>query len=260
MKKGVYIVLVLLLLSSILASAHEEETQDSSSKESLTTLSLIFIGIAFVNAITLIIIASLCEKKVRPKKIFFFLGIIIPIALSSIFLVGETIYTNTLSESDGPVHWHADYEMWACGEKLDLINPQGLSNREGTSSFHEHNDNRIHAEGVIEDMSGIDLQSFIEVVGGSLEQTSMSILTNDGLRSYTNGNQCNGTVQVFVYKTVEEKIVQEKIIDFQNYILSPYTQVPPGDCIIIDFDTEKERTEHICETYKIAINGENNGS
>ena len=41
--------------------------------------------------------------------------------------------------------------------------------------------------------------------------------------------------------------------NFDDHILAPYSNIPPGDCIIIEFDTEKEKTEHICETYKVAI-------
>ena len=46
---------------------------------------------------------------------------------------------------------------------------------------------------------------------------------------------------------------QQKLDNFEDYVLSPYTQIPPGDCIIIEFDAEKEKTEHICESYKVAV-------
>ena len=38
-----------------------------------------------------------------------------------------------------------------------------------------------------------------------------------------------------------------------DYILSPYQDVPPGDCIIVEFDKRKEKTDKICDTYRLAI-------
>ena len=53
----------------------------------------------------------------------------------------------------------------------------------------------------------------------------------------------------------------QKIDNFPEYVLSPYSQIPPGDCIIIEFSEEKQTTEHICETYKVAVQrGELSGS
>jgi len=46
---------------------------------------------------------------------------------------------------------------------------------------------------------------------------------------------------------------QQKLENFEDYILSPHTSIPPGDCIIIEFDSDKEKTDHICETYKVSI-------
>ena len=46
---------------------------------------------------------------------------------------------------------------------------------------------------------------------------------------------------------------QTKLENFENYILSPYAYVPPGDCIIIEFDVEKDKTDKICESYTVAI-------
>ena len=50
----------------------------------------------------------------------------------------------------------------------------------------------------------------------------------------------------FLYK-------QEKLDDFVEYILSPYQTIPPGDCIIFEFGELKDKTNYICETYKVAI-------
>ena len=48
-------------------------------------------------------------------------------------------------------------------------------------------------------------------------------------------------------------MVQEKLTDYEDYILAPQSLVPPGDCIIIEFDKYKESTDNLCESYRIAL-------
>lgn len=246
---GISLLFLIVLICSI-ASAHEETQEKSFTKAELTKFSLIFIAFAAINAALFLLITS--SGYVR-SKLCLFLAIIIPIIFASLFLIGSTVYTNMLSHTKGPVHWHADIEIWACGEQLDIIDPVGLSNRVGTSTFHEHNDNRIHVEGVVEDISDASLHRFFEFIGGEINSSGLTLLANDGSVQYNNGEQCNGTLQVFVYKTEGETVSQKKIENFEEYILSPYSQVPPGDCIIIEFSEEKNTTERICETYRIAL-------
>ena len=94
--------------------------------------------------------------------------------------------------------------------------------------------------------------------------------TDDRFKEMKNGDLCNGQpgkLQVFLYKIKNPEqtknwiFEQTKIENFEDYVLSPYSQIPPGDCIIIEFDVEKEKTELICETYKVSIDrGELSGS
>ena len=114
----------------------------------------------------LILFAIYDKDRSEKTKIFLFLGIIIPIVLVTIYSAGSTIYLNIISETQGPVHWHADFEIWDCGQKIDLINPTGFSNRVGNPVFHEHGDDRIHVEGVVVEKKDVDLHSFFEVIGG----------------------------------------------------------------------------------------------
>lgn len=251
MQKSVFKVFCSLVLTFLLISfvtAHEEET---ASNESLTTISLVLITLTSINV--LVLLAVSCRYKKHKKAIF--LTMVIPIILTTLFLVISTIYINLNSQSEGPVHWHADYEIWACGEKLNLIDPEGFSNKVGTNLFHEHNDDRMHIEGVVEDLEEINLQHFIEIIGGEISASAISLITNEGFVTYENGQQCNGVLQAFVYKTEHGEVTQEKEENFLEYIPSPYSQVPPGDCIIIEFGEKKEITEHICETYKNPIEG-----
>ncbi len=257
-----YLFLVLLILSSIV-SAHNEIIQEQNNLISYITISSLIITIS--------VFYSLKKKKLNKyERAILFTTISLSVLFFTTYLVYETIYLNINSITKGPVHWHADFEIWACKEKLDLKNPEGFFNRIGTSLLHEHNDFRIHIEGVVKYLEEINLHNFFEVIGGILEKDFISIPTNSGFVSINNNDLCNkerDSIQVFVYKILNPENTkkwvykQEKIKNFEKYTLSPYSSVPPGDCIIIDFDKEKEKTNHICESYKVAIKkGELNGS
>lgn len=150
------------------------------------------------------------------------------------------------------MHYHADFEIWNCGQKLDLINPTGFDNKVGTPLLHEHNDDRIHVEGPVLDYNEISLGNFFKMVGGSIE-TAIKVPTNNGVVILEDG-KCNGEFaepQVFVYKTVGKTFSQERLINPKDYVLSPYSGVPPGDCIIVEQDKPKEKTDKICKFLKI---------
>lgn len=156
------------------------------------------------------------------------------------YLIWSTINTNIKSQTSGPVHWHGDFEIWNCGQKVDLVDPKGWDNKVGTPLLHEHNDGRVHVEGPVMDLQDITLGNFFEVVGGLPLES---------------GIECNGypgVIQVFVYRTEGKTFYQEKIADYANYVLSPYSSVPSGDCIIIELDREKDKTNKLCNFYKIA--------
>ncbi|MEK6839694.1 MAG: hypothetical protein AABX72_02030, partial [Nanoarchaeota archaeon] len=144
---------------------HKEDTElsDSWSDQALSSLDMIkrwninILAFVTVLATILVVISIKHEKSIRHYKKPIFLALIIPIIGASLFLIGSTIYGNMISHTKGPVHWHADYEVWACNQKLDLVNPKGLSNRIGTSTFHEHGDDRIHVEGVVHSLEDVAL-------------------------------------------------------------------------------------------------------
>ena len=172
---------------------------------------------------------------------YFLFGAIVTLVLSiTTYLIWSTIAKNVGSVTGGPVHYHADFQIWNCGEKVDLIDPEGFDNKVGTALFHEHNDNRIHVEGPILDYKNITLGKFFEVIGGL------------PLESAVECNGYPGVVQVFVYQTEGNTFYQEKIADWANYVLSPHSSIPPGDCIIIELDRSKDKTDKICNFYQIA--------
>lgn len=248
-------------LSATGVAAHDESS--NLIEETLIENSLIFIFTAILVASILVIVSIFKKEKTDKQKMALFWGIIIPVLLSTTYTAGSTVYLNLASDTQGPVHWHADFEIWKCGEKIDLVDPQGLLNRVGSPVFHEHGDDRMHIEGVVVNLEDVNLHRFFETVGGELSEQRFSLPTNEGLAEARNGELCGqiaGTLQVFLYRVINPSstqktgfyYTQEKLVNFVDYIPSPYSQIPPGDCIIIEFDLEKEKTDKICETYKLA--------
>ncbi len=260
-------VFLVILASGAFAHGGEEEApesdmHDEKSVGDFKAASVMYISVAGIIAIALVLVAVFWKKKTEKAKILLFLGIALPILFATIYSAGSTIYLNLASYTKGPVHWHADYEIWDCGRKIDLISPEGISNRVGSTVFHEHNDNRIHVEGVVIDKAEVDLHNFFTTIGGMLSKSVLYLPTDNGFAEIKNGGLCSGKeakIQVFLYKVKNPDdaknwfFEQQKLEDFENYVLAPYSNVPPGDCIIMEFDEEKERTEHICETYKSAM-------
>lgn len=205
----------------------------------------------------------LIKEKTEALKVILFVGISVPVILVTAYMTASTVYLNLKSETKGPVHWHADFEVWNCGEKIDLVDPSNLVNRVGTADFHDHDDDRVHVEGTIYSRESIDLHSFFEAVGGELESTHSIIPTDSGPLEIYDGQLCNGMegkLQVFLYRITNPNAYaksgffyeQEKLDDFEDYVLSPYFNVPPGDCIIIEFGEEKPFTDKVCESYRVA--------
>lgn len=210
-------------------------------------------------ALAILVGISLHEKYLtKGLKKFLFVAICVVVIVPTIYMIASTVYLNTVSSSKGPVHWHADIEIWACGKEVELQDPTGfLSNKIGTATLHEHNDKRIHLEGVVVHPEDASLGKFFQVIDGEITNSSLIVPTNNGPVPYTNGSMCadgsEGQVQVFAYKTDSEGYYsQTKLEDPGAYTISPYSQVPPGDCIIVEFGSNKDRTEKICKSYKVA--------
>lgn len=221
-------------------------------------LNIIYVASGIILAFLIISLLVKVQEKSERLKLFLFLSMVIPIIATTFYLAGQTVAKNQRSSSGGPVHWHADYEIYNCGEKLSLEKPHGISNRVGESDIHEHGDSRIHLEGVIEKPQDADLGNFFKVVGGELEKKYLKIPTDAGNVEMRGGMKCPdnrvATLQVFVYKTRNKIVSQEKLQDPAHYIISPESQIPPGDCVIFEFTPEiKNKTDKMCKFYEIAI-------
>jgi len=217
---------------------------------------LMVVGVA-TTVIFFVVVVLLLKKFTDGRiKIFFFVFLTFVIASTTVYISGETFYTITTSETKGPVHWHADFRIFQCGEEIDLIDPQGFSNRVGDSLIHEHGDNRVHIEGTLASREDAALHNFIEKIGGTFTDSELIIPTNAGVVRMKNGELCpdgaTGQLQVFLWKTEFGRVAQSKLEDFSEYIISPEELIPPGDCIIFEFDGAKEQTKNICEQYEVA--------
>lgn len=245
-----------------------------------------------VGGIALVILVSLSawlkdKYPILSKPLF--VMIVLSIVLPTFTLLGSTVYLNMYSYVGGPVHWHADIEMWACNNELELRDPIGrFNNKIGTSVLHEHNDKRIHLEGVPITEKDASLGKFMHVIGGGISNESLTIPVNsddwfeneldgdgsfgrynnlitksnfinngaDGqFAKFNNDDPCGkqrSEVQVFVYKTISDnQYEQKKVKDPASLVMSPQPNVPPGDCIIIEFGKPRDYTDKLCEQFGI---------
>lgn len=190
------------------------------------------------------------KKKFKPiknsVKMLIFWLMVLPIIFSTLYISAMTIQENIISVTGGPVHWHADYEVWVCGQKLDLINPEFPRNKIGSPLLHEHNDDRIHVEGTVNDLKDVSLGKYFSVIGGFLTNERISYASSEGPISYSNGEKCpdgtTGEIKVYVNG--------QRLADYGNYVLYPDAYSPPGDCIIIEFgSTESVSTNKLCASW-----------
>lgn len=240
--------------SSVLAHVGNESTL----VETISKNSFSFVTIGGFLISFLVILASLYPKSSEAFKISVFVLITIISLGITFYLSGTTIYKNNKSATGGPVHWHADFRIFTCGEELDLIKPTGFFNRIGKTDLHEHGDKRIHVEGVVMDKRDISLSNFFKVIGGNLAYGEFNFPGREKYERFIDGDKCEdgreGKLQVFVYKTEGMEIKQNKIADYPEYVLSGESKIPPGDCIIFEFTPdEKDKTDQICNFTKIAI-------
>lgn len=202
------------------------------------------------------------------------------VLLSTLVLGGASFALNFSSSTGGPVRWTADFQVWACGNQLNLRDPRGaLTDRIGSPVLFEKNDGRIHYDGTPTNMpNDVTLGSFMRVVGGNITPDSLIFPINsengfigtpqapEQIQPYIQSNSegsyvrflsgqtCGlqkATVQTFVYQFNEatNTYTQSKVANPTNYEISHQKSVPPGDCIIMEFAPPKNRTDHLCQSY-----------
>lgn len=235
MKPAAFVMAIFIeVLLSAGAIAHEAvETSPSNSIESVLgvpdPMKIVLVSSFLIAFLVVLSLAVGKRLKNKDKKIIFAL-MSIPIVLTTLYLVGVTFLLNSISATNGPVHWHADIEVWACGDKYHFTHSTGLDNKVGEPLMHLHDDDRIHAEGVVVKMEDVELGSFFGAVGGSFHANSLEMPAMQGMKKWSNGDLCNsrpGKLYMFVNGHAENLM--------EEYVISPYFNIPPGDRIKIVF-------------------------
>ena len=145
----------------------------------------------------------------------------------------------TVAASDTPPligdHWHAEYEIWICGEKQPILSP--FSSNPG-----EVPGNLIHATGILtlhdgiihlipgnpgEHGSGASLGRFFDYGGGFLTKNELRMPGTD--TTYTNDDTCPDGTQAALTVQISRQTGRETIDDFALYVPQD------GDRIIISF-------------------------
>jgi hypothetical protein len=175
-------------------------------------------------------------------------GFLVVVLFPSFFTAGAFLHESQTSWSGGEIHWHADYEVIVQNEsgeleRLDLIDPSefcesdymcAINDRTGITEYHEHNDNRIHLEGVFKEREDATLRAYFNTFGGELTNDKLVYPTNDGtFRDETRGNK---TLKIFVQAGVGGDREWKRIEQPGDYVISPYKRGPNMDNIFIVYD------------------------
>jgi len=222
----------LILSSNAYAHGAEPDFGDNPYPYPLTQMQAVGYGSLAFAILTVIIFFFSSKMSEMTKKLVFSLLVLI-VAFVTIYLAITTVHTNISSATKGPVHWHADYEIWVCGKRLSLPEPHGMSNKQGTPLLHSHNDNRIHIEGALMQERQASLGAFFQATGGYLSDDEIKFPTDEGLVEVHNGDLCNGqSAKLYVF------VNGISINDSARHVVAPYGKVPPGDKVKFVF-TEK---------------------
>ncbi len=247
---------------------------------SIGSLSVALVSAAVVMIIILTAMAVLTHERWPKFKAPLFTLTVLVTVITTLVLGGATVTLSLNSPTGGPVRWGTDYQIWACGNQLDLRNPHGLmGNRIGTATLYEQNDGRMHYDGTPTNLpDDASLGRFMQSVGGEISDGSLTVPLNDqsgfsgqpttpqevepyinttqsgATAQFVNNQSCGGTiaqVQAFVYHYNEgtKTYYQTKLDHPANYELSRTSTSPPGDCVIIEFAPPKDRTDHLCQSY-----------
>ncbi len=234
--KKIIFVIALLSLAAVFAVAHAEDAELHAQQAALNPgLGLSETMAAAFGLVLLLGIASavMGEKLGRAGKKTAFAAIAGVSALATLYLIYKIVLLFTASASGGPVHWHADFEVWACGERISLEEAGGWSTRVGPLLLHHHGDDRMHVEGVVRDFKDVTVGKFFEAIGGKFTADVLALRDGKGvLRAWQNGDECSdgrsGALKFFVNGLPNGQ--------FGEYNIAKETDIPPGDVLKIVFD------------------------
>ncbi|MFB6208814.1 MAG: hypothetical protein ABEJ56_01600 [Candidatus Nanohaloarchaea archaeon] len=197
-------------------------------------------------------------------------GFLIAVLVPSFYTAGAFMHESATSWSGGEIHYHADYEVIVerNGElqTLDLIDPGkfcgdsymcNLNDRTGITKYHEHNDNRIHLEGIFEKREDATLAAYFETFGGKLTNSKLVYPTNNGtvkvsekdekqlkviVRKGTGGNRhwCIIGNNVPEGNICRDQYTGELANSPSEYVVSPHKKGPSLDDIFVIYDSSSK--------------------
>ncbi|MBY6293975.1 hypothetical protein GLU60_01145 [Nanohaloarchaea archaeon H01] len=230
------------------------------------------LGFAATVILTAVSIYREEELNLKDKNIMMN-GFILALLIPSFYAAGAFVHQSQTSWSGGEIHWHADFEVIVQegGEyrQLDLIDPGQfcktttheselmceLNDRTGSTKYHEHNDDRIHLEGIFKEREDATLAAFFETFDGELSDERLIFPTNNRtVQKVENGE----TPKVLVHKGVggnrgwcaiaetgdvtEEDICTTETGEYatspSDYVISPFKRGPSLDDIFVVYDSK----------------------
>ena len=198
----------------------------------------------FILVLVLSIFSIFLQDKLSEQmKKAVFVIVVVTVGLTTIYAAATTVYLNVISESGGPVHWHSDFEIWVCKEKItNLKAAEFPSNKVGTAVLHHHDDYRMHVEGLVIKKEDASLAAFFKAINGSFTGESMTLeLEGNKFTGIANGDKCSdgkpGKWRLYVKNYNSGEF--EENPELEHYVLKPFFTVPPGDYLVLAFDSEE---------------------
>ncbi len=228
--------------------------------------------------VLLIAMALIFYKRAEKTRIAIFSAIVAVVLATTTTITCASVYLAAKSDTGGLVNWQARFQIWACGNQLEIRDPEEFfSNKVGTASLHEHNDNKIHLNGMAMTLPyDFSLGKFMSVIGGKIDNNTLAVPLNDTnyfvgnapssqealayiqtnnagkIASFASGDTCGNNiaeVQAFVYRynPANKAYEQTKIADIASYEPTHATTEDTSDCIIIEFSEHKDKTTKTCD-------------
>ncbi|MDO8633672.1 MAG: hypothetical protein Q7K34_00060 [archaeon] len=176
----------------------------------------------------------------KAKKIVFII-VVVTVGLTTLYAAATTVYLNVISESGGPVHWHADFELWVCGEKISNLKAAEFpSNKVGTAVLHHHDDYRMHVEGLVISKEDVSLSAFFNAIGGEfINGHFRTKLENGEWIDKSDGETCPdgkpGKWRLYAKNHATGEF--EENTELEDYVIKPFFTITPGDYLKLAFDS-----------------------
>lgn len=170
----------------------------------------------------------------------------------------------------GPVLSRVDYRIFFCGKEVFLEPAPHAPVAKGVGLYKRSKSGSIILDGTPTYSKDIQLPKFFVEVGGELRhresaprQLLLKVPTKNGVEEFWSDDTCNGKSAYLtvlhhrVDSTTKPMSVHPRILwKYADYLFdNNYGRVPPGDCLILIFDTEDalKRAWPHCKAHNDAV-------